>query len=101
MTRLTEDLRALAEAVEACEWELPINAAVTCIAAATEIERLATSEADVARYEFLRQHKARASSLHMDGTSAWHFTGGWPPLIGPTLDAAIDAAIATWNSDDD
>jgi multidrug resistance efflux pump len=61
--------------------------------------KLATAEADVARYEFLRQHKARASSLCMDSTAEWHFTGGWPPLIGPNLDWAIDAAIATWNSE--
>jgi hypothetical protein len=62
-------------------------------------QRLAAAEADVVRYDFLRQHKARASSLHMDGTSAWHFTGGWPPLVGASLDAALDAAIATWNSE--
>ena len=58
--------------------------------------KLAESEADAARYRFLREHKARASCLKMDGTATFHFTGGWPPLIGPNLDWAVDSAIGTW-----
>lgn len=62
-------------------------------------QRLAAAVADAARYRFLREHKARASGLRMDGTAQFHFTNGWPYLIGNDLDSAVDAAIATWNNE--
>lgn len=40
MCELSERLRQLAEALAACEWELPIDAQETCLEAADELEYL-------------------------------------------------------------
>ena len=40
MSDLCERLRTLAEALEGCEWELPLTSREDCLAAADEIERL-------------------------------------------------------------
>ncbi len=40
MSDLPERLRALADAIQGCDWELPITAREDCLLAAEEIERL-------------------------------------------------------------
>jgi len=48
MSDLTQRLRELAEALEGCEWELPLCSRETCVRAADEIERF-MRERDEAR----------------------------------------------------
>ena len=43
MTDLTQRLRELAEALEGCEWELPLCSRETCVQAVEEIERMRRS----------------------------------------------------------
>jgi len=55
-----------------------------------EVERL---RADAERYRWLRS-RFRVFGPHIDGNHAWCATGDIGRLRGPSLDAAIDAAIA-------
>lgn len=64
---------------------------------ATE-QRLAVAEADASRYRFLRR-KARADMLSITGMCNYYFSSGWPQLRGHTLDEAVDAAMATWHTE--
>lgn len=50
MKDLAERLRSLAEAIKACEWELPITASEDCVAAANILDG---AEADAGRYRWL------------------------------------------------
>lgn len=48
---------------------------------------------DAARYRFIRDHKAKMNSPKMNSEHGWCFGGGWPALIGPSFDVAVDRAI--------
>jgi len=51
------------------------------------------NERDAARYRFLRANKALMRTPKVSSQHNWRFTTGWPPLIGATLDEAVDGAM--------
>lgn len=58
-----------------------------------ELRRLVKDlEADATRGRYLMS-RLSVISPHMDGSHGWRFRGGWPSLVGPTRESAVDFAI--------